>query len=363
MTTKRAAFQFLLPLLALVAAACGDAHSQAPPPAAPDVAVRVVAVERAVLQRPIRAVGRLGQKRSLTLSFKNGGTVRALLVPEGAFVRKGQRLALVDQTEIDAQVAQARAAVEKADRDRARVDKLHAGAAAAQSDADNARTAAEISHAALASALYNQGATALTAPEDGRVDKRLVEVGEQVGPGRPIYAMSGAAAAVVVRVGIVDRDLVGMRVGDVAQVTVDALPGRVLTATVSEIATAPSPPAGTYEVELRMEGAPSSLTAGMTAKAEIARTTGAALPVVPLTALVDADGERAALYVLAPLPDGLTVRRVPVEIAWVVGDRVALKAGLGEGERVVSEGASFIEPGRRVRPVDGKREELADAHR
>src|SRR5262245_18483322 len=119
-------------------AGCSAAHSESAHVVAnPDPPVRVVTVPRESLSQPIRAVGRLAYKRSLALSFKNGGTLRQLLIAEGAQVRKGQRLALVDTTEIDAQVEQARAAVAKADRDSARVVQLHAGAAAAKNDVDN----------------------------------------------------------------------------------------------------------------------------------------------------------------------------------------------------------------------------------
>jgi len=353
------------PLLVLVAAlmgasACSDAHGgPIVTSAAPPVPVRVVAVERVALARPLRAIGRLSQKRSLTLSFKNGGTVRTLFVQEGAMVKKGQRLALVDQTEIEAQVAQARAAVDKADRDRERVEKLRASAAAAQNDLDNAHTAADIAHASLTGALYNHTATVLYAPEDGRIDKRFVEVGEQVAPGRPIFGMSGTQAGVVLRAGVVDRELPGLRVGDRAEVSVDALPGEIIAATVSEIASVPSLTSGTYELELRLAASSAPLVAGMTAKVEIVRRTGPPLPVVPLGALVDAEGTHAAIYTLLATATGHTVKKVPIVIAFFAGDRVAVQSGLSGNERVVSEGASFVEPGRSVRPVETT--EVADA--
>ena len=365
MTTKNAAFSthraITGGILSLVIglAACGDAHSSAPPPTPPpETPVRVVTVERAQLPSSIRAVGRLGRERSWSLGFKNGGTLRALLVQEGQWVKAGQRLALVDQTEITAQVAQARSAVEKTERDLSRVEKLHASQAAAQNDADNARTAAEVARASLSAAIYNQGAAVLVAPQEGRIDKRLAEVGEQLAPGRPVFSMSGSQsggrsdAGLVMRAGVVDRELVGLRLGDHARISVDALPGRTFNAQVSRIATVPSPTSGTYELELQLLAGDTHLCSGMTAKVDIDRDPGEPLPVVPLTALIDAEGESAALYTLAPAPQGTTVRRTPVHIARVVGDRVAIDRGLTVGDKVVSEGAGFIEPGRRVRAVE-----------
>jgi RND family efflux transporter MFP subunit len=275
-----------------------------------------------------------------------------LFVQEGAHVRKGQTLAVVDQTEITAQVAQAKAALDKAERDQARIDRLHATGAIAQTDTDNAHTAADIARATLAAALYNQTAAVLVAPEDGRIDKRWVEVGEQVAAVSAIYGMSGSTAGVVVRVGVVDRDLLGLSVGDRAEVTLDALPGRALPASVSEIALVPSATSGTYEVELRVAATDTPLVAGMTAKVAIARKPGPPLPVVPLAALLDADGAHAALYALSPTPNGLSVRKVPIEIAFFSGERVAVSSGLVGSEQILSEGAAFVEPGRIVRPVE-----------
>jgi len=188
-----------------------------------------------------------------------------------------------------------------------------------------------------------------------------VEVGEQVGPGSPIYAMSGSAAGLVARVGVVDRDLIGLSLGDPAHVELDALPGRVFPASVSEIARVPSLTSGTYEVELRVSAADAPLVAGMTTKVEIVRKVGPALPVVPLASLIDADGSHAALYALAPTTGGLTVQKVPIEIAYFAGDRVAVQSGLSGSEQILSEGASFVEPGRLVKPVEAT--EVADAHR
>jgi RND family efflux transporter MFP subunit len=362
MDTKRAAFMFpALLALGLGLAGCADAHAESSPTVAPLVPVRVVSVPRLAFERPLRAIGRLGHKHSLVLSFKNGGTVRSLLVQEGALVKKGQTLALVDQTEITAQVAQARASLEKADRDRARIDRLHATAAVAQIDADDAHTATDIARATLAAALYNQSATVLVAPEDGRIDKRLVEVGEQVAPGSGVYAMSGSSAGLVLRVGVVDRELIGLTLGDSAKVTFDALPGEEMVGAISEIARVPSATSGTYEVELRLQKADPRLIAGMTAKADIARQTGPALPVVPLTALVDAGGSHAVVYALSPLGRGFTVQRVSIEVAYLADERVAVQSGLSGSERILSEGAAFVEPGRLVQPIESS--EVADANR
>jgi RND family efflux transporter MFP subunit len=310
--------------------------------------VRTAKVTRSSVPLRVRAVGRLASKRASTLAFKNGGTVRSLFVDVGATVKRGQLLGAVDATEIGAQVAQAEAAVDKAERDYDRLSKLAVGAIITQADLDGATTARDVARASLASARYNRAAATLVAPEDGRIERRLAEPGEQVAPGAPIYAFSGAKSGIVARVGVTDRDVVVVHVGDRAQVSVDAFGGRTWSGAVREIATAASVPSGTYQIEVSVDGADASLLQGMTVKVDITCAPSAPLALVPLAALVDAHGDRGAVYTL----DGDLARRREVTIARLIDDRVAIGSGLESVGDVVAEGAQYLAPGMRARIVE-----------
>jgi membrane fusion protein, multidrug efflux system len=74
----------------------------------------------------IRTNGLLANEDEIRLSFKVGGVIRRLSVTEGEQVRKGQKLAEIEQAEIDAQVEQAAQAQEKARRDLERGERLYA---------------------------------------------------------------------------------------------------------------------------------------------------------------------------------------------------------------------------------------------
>ena len=65
-------------------------------------------------------------KHEMRLSFKMGGLVRRIHVQQGEAVKKGQRLAEIELTEVDAQVEQARQMAEKAQRDLKRGENLYA---------------------------------------------------------------------------------------------------------------------------------------------------------------------------------------------------------------------------------------------
>jgi RND family efflux transporter MFP subunit len=338
-----------VPALALAAVLSGCSAGAAPEPApAAPVPVRLAPAAPGPVERPIRAAGSVASRDAWTLSFKVGGVVSRVLVREGDVVRRGQRLAELDATEVAAGVRQAREALAKAERDRDRARRLRAAEAVPAAAAEDAETGAALAAASVASAEFNLSRTAIFAPDDGWVDGRLVEPGEIVAPGQPVLRASGRGGGWVVRAALADRDALGLEAGRPASVTLDARPGAPIPGAVSEVARNPSPATGTYEVEIRLDAAraPRDLLSGLPAKVEIARTVPAAAR-VPLASVVDGDGERGAVYVV----ERDRARRVPVRIAFLQGDSAVLAGGLAGGEQVVTDGATRLADGDAVAPV------------
>ena len=92
---------------AAVLAGCNSKATVETPAATP---VRVAAATSGPAAPSIRTNGLLANKDEIRLAFKVGGVIRKLTVSEGERVRKGQRLAEIEQTEVNAQVEQARQA-------------------------------------------------------------------------------------------------------------------------------------------------------------------------------------------------------------------------------------------------------------
>lgn len=342
----------LLPALLLLAplAACSvpDAPAAQKSPVH-QVAVRVAPVERTPLARPVHAAGRVGYSAETRLAFKLGGVVARIAVGEGDRVVKGQVLARLDPREIDAHVSEAESARAKAERDLARARQLHRDDVVTREVLENAATAAEVARAGEAAARFNRRFSEITAPAGGVVLARLVEPGEVVGPGTPILVVGAAGTGHVVKAGVADRDVVRLAVGDPAELALDALPAAHLRGTVSQIAPAATPATGLFEVEVSVEGDRPALAAGMIARATIQPRASETVTTVPLAALVEADGARGRVFALAA--DRRHVEPHPVDIAFLVGDRVALRGGLDGVAEVVSEGAAYLDERSTVKVV------------
>jgi RND family efflux transporter MFP subunit len=321
-----------------------SAARAAEPTAERVIPVTLTHVAKGPLKRSVRAAGVLKEKRELDLSFKVPGVVSRVLVEEGAKVKRGQLLAVLDPTEVEAGAAQAQEVYVKAERDLARAQQLHESKGIPKSSLDDAESAVVVARASAASASFNLKHAQLLAPDNGVIDARMVEVGEVVAPGLPVLHFKSGLGSVV-RVGLIDRDVLAVRPGQLAQVALDARPTAPFAARVTRVANSITPGVGTFEVELTPldREVSLSLPSGLSAKVTFLREEEALS--LPLTALVDGDGDHAFVYVV----EASRAKRMPVEVDGIEGERVALRTKLADGLSVVALGAAELQEGTRVR--------------
>lgn len=337
---------FLSMLIAVTCAATGCTHSGASAPVADEpVAVKLAPVSIESLALPVIATGTLEPKESATLGFKIGGVVARVLVHEGDRVRKGQLLAALDLGEIEPAVTRARTAAEKADRDCQRAERLYADSVATLEQLQDARSGRDAAKAEYEGTLFNRGYAVITAPSAGVVLHRLVEPGEVLTAGTPVISLGIQSRGQVLRAGLSDRDLVRVRLGDRAAVRFDAMPGRVFEGRVSEIAAAADPTTGTYGIEVSLPGA-SGLPSGFVGTVEVRPRGATPLAMVPVESVLEANGDAGVVYTVGA--DGKRAERRAVQLAFLAGERVAIRSGLEGVRMVVTEGADRLDAGDRV---------------
>jgi RND family efflux transporter MFP subunit len=345
-------------VVSVVVIGCARRHqAEGQAGSAPEVLVRTAAVLDTVMAQPVRATGTLTSKEEVPLSFKVGGVVARIEVEEGQSVPAGRRLAVLELPEIDAAVAKAQAGADKADRDLARARALYADSVITRELLENAETGREVASNDLAIARFNLRYATIVAPSAGIVLRRLAEPGQLVGPGTPVLYFGAASKGEVVRVGLTDRDVVRLGVDDPADVTFDAYPGRTWSGRVARLGAAAAPGAGTYEVEIRLdepvtgETGAAGLASGLVGDVSIRPARAQQVRMVPVLSLLEGDGERAYVWSLDPAG---APRRHAVRVAFLEGDRAAIREGLEGIDRVVTDGAAYLTESSRVRTEPGR---------
>jgi RND family efflux transporter MFP subunit len=352
-----------LPALLLAGAFIASSHADDKKAAAPTPALTVTTVRPATARLPLRlsANGNVAAWQEAVIgSESNGLRLREVRVNVGDVVRKGQVLAVFDADPVNADLAQARAALQEAE----------ANAAAAQSDAQRARalqssgamseqevtryiTAERTAAARVASAratLSQQQLrlkyTQVVAPDSGIVSTRSATVGAVAGVGTELFRMI-RQGRLEWRAEVTAAELPRMKPGLKAQVK--AASGATVTGTVRTVAPTVDPQSrvALVYVDLPPSLAPGApLKAGMFAGGQFELGESSALT-VPQQAIAVRDG---FAYVFRLNPDS-RVSQLKVTTGRRIGERVEVVAGLPADALVVVSGAGFLNDGDLVRNV------------
>ncbi|MCI0696202.1 efflux RND transporter periplasmic adaptor subunit [candidate division KSB1 bacterium] len=339
----------LLLAAGLLSALAGCSMSNANSNSIEVVAVRTARVETANIAPPIRATGILSGKAESKLSFKIGGIIDRIVVSEGQSVRRGQLLTTLKLAEINAQVHQAQNAFDKAGRDLQRVKNLYRDSVATLEQLQDATTGYEVAKSSLEIAEFNRQYASIYAPAAGKILKCFAEANELVSPGTPVLLMRNAQDGWVVKAGLADRDVVRVAIGDTARLTFDAYSDQSFFAAVSEISGTASPMTGTYEVELKVDPAEgTAFLSGMMAKVEILPARKSLVSLVPIEALIEADGSRGNVYIIAS-PN--VAKKIGVSVAFIHDQHAAIAAGLDGIAEVITDGAAYLTDGDAIKIV------------
>lgn len=184
----------------------------------------------------------------VSVGFKVPGRVRALFSDEGRVVRAGDKLAELENAELETLVNQVLAAVRNAEarRGKARSDfdrftRLYKDEVVSPQQMDAAKAALEeaeaqlqLQQAALRTAKVRLGDAVIFSPLDGVVLRKNTDQGETVSAGTPVYTI-GDLAHPWIKVYVKEDKLGLVKLGQRAEITVDTFPGAKYEGTVTSI--------------------------------------------------------------------------------------------------------------------------------
>lgn len=336
---------WLLVLLPVLITSCSSGESRDIKPAPSPEYVQIESIKTSTEPIPVYVSGKISSASEFDLSFKTGGFIDELFFDEGDEVRKGDVLATLDRTEIDAQVNRARNMYEKYHRDLERTRNLHKDKAATLEQVEDLKTAVENARAELDIALFNQDHSEITAPANGRLLSKFAEENEQVHPGDPIFRMGeNGRHSTILKAGVSDRNITRLQPGDSAEVYFDALPDLSFSGHVTRIAAAANQRSGVFDIEVTLDDPPSELRNGFIAKATVYPSSQQPYITIPLDALVEAENEYAYIYVPdEELQSAVRVRVKPIHIGNSFFS-VSVK-DLPDQSNVITRGAAYLRPG------------------
>jgi RND family efflux transporter MFP subunit len=333
--------KLFLELVAMVLLLPACHHKQMTDKTEQPIAVRTQKVEFKDYALPVISSGIVSSGKEARLSFKTGGVISRMYVKEGETVHKGQLLAVLNMTEVDAQVTQLQSAYKKAKRDYLRADNLLKDSATTQEQWENANTEMQMSGESLKIASFNKQFSAIYSTVSGRVISKLGNEGEMAAPGAPVYIINSTNEEDwVIRVGVSDKDWARIRLKDKASVTLDAYPGQIFTGIVSNIAQASDQASGTFSIELKINPGVQKFANGLIGKVQISPTITDKVYLIPIAAIHEADAQSGNVFSVSLNKKMASIHKV--QVAYILKDMVALRSGLENVQEVVTEGGAYL---------------------
>jgi membrane fusion protein (multidrug efflux system) len=320
------------------------------------VSVEITAVKTARLQDDAQAVGSLRSRQAVTLKPETAGRVARIAFADGQTVKRGALLVQLDDTLQRAELSQASAQLSIARANLKRNEELLAQSFVAARVVDESRAALQVAEAQVALADARLQRMRITAPFDGTLGLRSINLGQYVKDGDDLVNLEDTSR-LTVDFRLPERYQNRIAPGQTVQVQLDALPGQRYQARVLAVDPLLDANGRSIAVRAEMPAAPGQeLRPGMFARVLIVFSVDDKALVVPEEALVP-QGERQYVYVIDEQGQGdarkRTSRRVEVTLGVRRGADVQITQGLKAGDTVVVAGQQRLQrDGTVVRVVD-----------
>lgn len=303
--------------LIVLLASCGETDSSANnTPKSEARKVRTQKLQPDVTRDTTRVTGFLRSPTDITISAETSGRVTLRPFNEGAQVKKGDVIVMLDTSTLEIQVAQARAAVEEA-----------------LLNPDQPAALRRSQQAALQVALDQLARCTIRSMVDGVLNRVWPDVGEWVTVGTPVAQVVGLKQLEFVA-SLSELESVQVQIGEETMVRVDAHPNRTFPAHVGRVSRAADITTHRFEVTLKLNNRDEALWVGMFASARLSLgSSGHERLVVPKTACQERFDE---MFCFVAGTDGVAMRR-RIEVAEIPGRTTlfSVTKGLEFGEVIV----------------------------
>jgi RND family efflux transporter MFP subunit len=370
----------LLSLLAAGLAIAATSCKQQPPPPRPPT-VEVMAVVAGDAPSSAEFIGQLDSPQNVEVRARVEAFVDKIIFTEGTEVKEGDPLFKFDDqpnqqrlAAANGMLAEAKAALNKYEKDVARLSPLAEKHAVPQQDLDNAVASVDVgkagvlsAEARVQSAVLDVGYCDVHAPITGLIGATMVQVGELVGKGSPtLLATISQLDPIWFYCNVSEVDF--LRAEADMQRTgkrLDDLPISLILANgmkhpevgkVVFVDRAVDPKTGTLRVRAAFANPQKSLRPGMFGRIIVDLGVRPDSILVPERAVAELQGDN---FVWVISPDNKASQR-PVKVDRQVGEKLLITEGLKAGDRIVVEGLQKVRDGALVNPMTAEEMKMAE---
>ena len=317
------------------------------------VSVKVSSVQGDSNTPFLTASGKIQAVNSANLSTRMMGFVDKIYVNVGDKVSKDQMLLSINNTDLQAKLAQVNASITEATaaynnvkKDYERFQNLFNENSASQKELDDMMAQFEMAKARLEAAnqMKNEvnaqfAYVNIRAPFSGIVTNKFIEAGDMANPGMPLIAVESPGEFEVIAM-VPETEISQVKKGEKVDVTVKSL-DKMLSGIVAEVSISAKNTGGQYLVKIALDKTDAAILSGMyvTVKFPVEKQVKSQVVLIPANAIVES-GQLKGVYVLG---ENNTALLRWLRLGRTFGNEVEVLSGLSADETYVvsSEGRLF----------------------
>ena len=302
----------------------------------------VAVVRQEPLEDVVAATGTLLPWEAVDVSVEVAGRIVSLGFQEGAYVRRGQTLAVLDASVLDAELRAARTRYDLAAVQARRQRELYAIGGLSRQALEASESEVRVLEAQMAQSRAEIARRRIVAPFSGKVGLRSVSVGAYVSPGTPLASLQ-MTNPLRLEFAVPEAYATRVRLGSAVTFSV---PGEEGTFEGAVYAVEPGVDQTTRSltVRARVGNAAGALTPGAFANVQLALERVEDALVAPPAAVVPGV-DSAAVFVVA----GGKASRRAVQTGIRTADRVQVTGPVAAGDTVLTSGVDQVRPGQAIR--------------
>ncbi len=353
-----------IPVLIFILSASQVALAQGPPA----TLVKTAPIVSMSFHDQVTLIGRTEAKSQSRIVSEVSGGVESINATEGEYIKRGATLVSIDSRSIrllylakKAEALEAKAQAELAEKNLSRAEELYAKNTIAENRLDTEKANAAVAvqryerlHAEQKRLKIDLDNSSIDAPFSGYTVRKLVDIGEWVNPGTPVFEMVDLST-IKVTVDLPERYFGQVTVGSLVTIKISGRgatdeTGEALTGRVTGVAPQALEETHTFPVYVAITNHGDRLGAGMLVRATLSLKKEFTSLAISKDAIIR-QGSSTMIYTIA---DGKAAP-IPVKIGSTSGSMVAITGpGLQEGTPIVVLGNERIYPGAGVRTAEGQ---------
>jgi RND family efflux transporter MFP subunit len=319
-------------------AACEKKTEKAETP----VSIKAVRLSNTDIENSTQFSGEISAGKDIALSFLSSGKVLSVNINDGDHVQTGQTLAVIDSTDAKNLFNAAQAKLNQANDAYNRYLPMHEDGNMSEVDWKKVEVSRTEAVAGFNVAKHILDNCIMTAPAEGYISGKHINVGETATPGVPVVRILSLDTLYAdISVPVNEIDLVKPGLAAVVSITGKAS----INAKIFDVEVSADPLTRTYKARILLLNKDSDIFPGMLCTVYIVESTGSRnnAITIPATALnLGADGK---YFVYAVDEAASRVKRQSVEINGFSGESILIKEGVSEGDLIVTEGSQKLDDG------------------